>query len=164
MKKYKGLIIAGVVLAALAAFCLWYTRPRSWRDIAEARDEETTSLSASNNEPYFNSAEDFGFYVWIMDADQAEGAAIEAVTQALDSHTCRASLRNLFSGLRNGYSIDHTGGSVHLGIVLDNEHWEAPSVFGNGQVYFGNDLYYVDSGLYQELAQIVREYGTFRED
>lgn len=163
MKKWKWPIAAGAALAVLAAFCLWYTRPRSWRDIAGAQNEEITSLAASNVASYWRSAEDFGFDVWKMDADQAEGAAIEAVTRAFDGHSYRASLGNLFLPFKDGYSIDDPGGSIHLSMVLRNPHWETPSVYGNGQVYFSSGFYYTDQGLYEELARIIQAYGTFQE-
>lgn len=166
-QKRNILIGIGAVLAVIALFCLWYTRPRSWRDIAAAQDEEITSLAASLSVPFFHSdgsEPKFGWDIWNLDADQAKGAAIEAVTQTLDRHTYRASLGNLLSRFKDGYSVDNPGGTLHLSMVLKYPHWETPSVYENGQVYFDSDRYYFDKGLYEELAQIIQKYGTLQED
>lgn len=64
MKKHKGFIIAGVVLAALAAFCLWYSFvPKSWADIIGTDQTDSFSFSGSVLYDVSEEVKEYGSYL-----------------------------------------------------------------------------------------------------
>lgn len=188
-RNKKIAVISAVSAAALivlfcVSFCLWYVQPRSWDTLTKERDVD--NMAASLLQYYFRTYGpygeiDHGWDVWNMNAEQAEGAALEAVLDELRSGSYRASLKNLVP--KSIFPLDGRISSVsYLTLVFiweapgkenptaDND-WGSLTVFDNGNVIldawmtgYHSHLYHTDSGLYERLAPIIQEYGTFRED
>lgn len=158
MKKHKGLIIAGVVLAALAAYCLWYTHvPRSWADI----DGVSQPIHLSKISLSFHVDGDTTGYHELPGSHPAA----QAVVSALEGHTYQADLVNL-----NPIPQDpvHVPGVDSLSLMIPTpEKRIAVAIRSNGQLY--TDIisssprcysYQTDSDLFQEVLDILLEYGT----
>ena len=188
-RNKKIAVISAVSAAALivlfcVSFCLWYVQPRSWDTLTKERDVDNMAASLLQYyfRPYGPYGEiDHGWDVWNMNAEQAEGAALEAILDELRSGSYRASLKNLVP--KSIFPLDGRISSVsYLTLVFiweapgkenptaDND-WGSLTVFDNGNVIldawmtgYHSHLYYTDSGLYERLAPIIQEYGTFRED
>lgn len=155
MKKHKGLIIAGVVLAALAAiaaYCLWYTHvPRSWADVSGGG--QINSLSC-----------------WIYHDTgpvEVEGThpAAQAVISALEKRTYQAGLVNLSP---IPLDPDHEPGVDSISLMMPTPKKRITvAIRSNGQ--FFTDIisssprcysYQTDPELYQEVLDILLEYST----
>lgn len=160
MKKHKGLIIAGVVLAVLAAYCLWYTHvSRSWADISGAGQINSLSWSI-----YYDDGKLQGHSTDRLEIDGAHPAA-QAVIRALEKHTYRANMVNLNPIPQDP---DHVPGvdSISLYISTTKKRVTA-GIRSNGQFY--TDIisssprcysYQTDTELFQEVLDILLEYGT----
>src|SRR5699024_8056652 len=90
--KKKWLILAAVA-AALVLFALWYTRPRSWAEVAGQR--AFTSLNAQYQE-ITAEAGGTAFHVWELEIREPGEEAMEALMSALRAGRYRATLGNLW--------------------------------------------------------------------
>ena len=90
MKKKTKVILA--VLAVILVFCLWYTRPRSFEELAGKGSITFVSMIAQipgveYGEPYIN--------VWMVDGDEDHGYVNSGIEDILKSCKYRVSLRSL---------------------------------------------------------------------
>ena len=169
-KRRNILIAAAFAVLAAAALCLWYARPRSWDSLTKSRS--VSNMAASLSDYYFRiSGEniDHGWDIWSMDADQADGPALEAVLRALKGSAYRASFRNLIP--KDVFSLENVQSFADLVFVWEDPDWGSVRVYDDGRVVlsgwmtgYSNHLYYSDSALYQRLAPIIQEYGTFQNE
>lgn len=160
MKKHKGLIIAGVVLATLAVYCLWYTLvPKSWADVF--KKGQISSLS-----------------VFVLYGDQSEDIHLEvhgghpaaqAIISALEGHTYQADLANLSPIPRGSISVPGADALAFLAHTQDNR-LEGFIIYSNGQ--FATEListswscrsYKTDPELFQEVFGVFQKYATAQE-
>ncbi len=162
MKKRNWLIAAGAALAVIIAFCLWYTRPRSWGSLTGPVTDEVASLSGGVTELYRQTADDgrinSGFRSWLIQQEEAEGPATQAILDAFQSHSYRKSLRNL-----NPW--DDKAGTANVvltGIIWSDKTYRSFSLCDDGQLFCGGVRYSTDAELYRELAAIIQEYGTLQ--
>lgn len=157
MKKHRGLIIAGVVVAALAAYCLWYTHvPRSWADI------DGVSQPIHLSKIYLSLYAD-GDTTGYHELPGSHPAA-QAVISALENHTYRAGLVNL-----NPIPQDpvHVPGVDILDLTIPTpEKRIMVAICSNGQFYTDTlsssprcYSYQTDTDLFQEVLDILQEYG-----
>lgn len=164
-KRRKKIAIAAAVLAVIVLACLWYTRPQSWKGLTNAAPEEVTSLSGSLSVYYFHVDDkgsiDHGWDIWLMQADQAGGAATQAVMEALQSYSYRKSMKNLIS--RDSWNLRGGTNSVKAGLVLSNSDFITFDIYNNGWMFIDGELYNTDGELYDQLAPILQAYGTFQE-
>lgn len=179
-KKNVRTICVASVLALIAAFCLWYTWPRSWTRVAGT--DPVGGLSAILTTYRFNFEDDrfeekLGWNIWGLDDEDADADVTAALVNALNSHTYRSSLSNLLNNTpfgRDGYSSSgNIAGFVKLSLYIqDRQEWILLSLWDNGDVIYnayGTDgrsadiLYRTDPALYEELAEIVQEYGTLED-
>lgn len=153
------------VVGSIALLCLWYVWPRGWNTLTGPVTDEVTGLSGAVTELYFqtsvNGEVDVGFHSWLIQWEEAEGPAAESILEAFQNHSYRKSLRNLNPWDDSGTD---SANCVLIGIIWSDETYRSFSVCDNGQMFCGGDRYYTDEKLYQELTQIVQEYGTFQED
>lgn len=151
------------LLAAAVAFCFWYMWPRSWEKLTGPDSREVTSLSCCLSTIRYETQEDgkvdTGFDFWIVQGEQAMGTPTDAVLGAFKSFSYRKSLQNLIP--RDSW--DGTADYVQAGIVWDYAGYKSVHVSSDGRVLFEHKLYYTNKELYDELARLVREYGTLQE-
>lgn len=115
MKKRTKIILA--ILAMILVFCLWYTRPRSFEDLAGAGNITSVSVIAQisgveNGEPYIN--------VWMVDSHEDRSYVNSGIEDILKSCKYRVSLRSLlpFSSV---YEISGKGDLlINIVAVLDD--------------------------------------------
>lgn len=159
MKKHKGLIIAGVVLAALVAYCLWYTLvPKSWANISGAGQINSLSWSI-----YYDDGKLQGHSTDRLKVQGTHPAA-QAVISALENHTYRADLVNLNPIPQDP---DHVPGVDILSLMMYTpEKLITVDIRSNGQFYTDTlsssprcYSYQTDTGLFQEVLDIFQKYG-----
>lgn len=90
MKKRTKIILA--ILAVVLVFCLWYTRPRSFEDLAGEGNITSVSMIAQipgveNGKPYIN--------VWMVDSHEDRSYVNSGIEDILKSCKYRVSLRSL---------------------------------------------------------------------
>lgn len=90
MKKKTKIILAA--LAVVLVFCLWYTRPRSFEELAGNGSITSISVIAQtsgieNGKPYIN--------VWMVDGDEDHDYVNSGIEDILRSCKYRVSLRSL---------------------------------------------------------------------
>lgn len=166
--RRKTLLTAIALLAVAAAVCLWYTRPQSWTEVAGAESATSLAGSAMASDIDYSAGYSQGTTdVWKLDAEQAEGEAMEAILAAFQDSSYRARLINPIRALF-GRKITETDveGSIHLVIVWNDPRWATVVVYSGGLVRIGGWIaprgmeYQADSGLYQRLAELFQTYGT----
>ena len=160
--KKKWIILAAVA-AALVLFALWYTRPRSWAEVAGQR--AFTSLNAQYQEI---SAEAGGtaFHVWELEIREPGEEAMEALMSALRAGRYRATLGNLW---RSGERF--SGNSQEI-VYLSGAMEETEAFFcgltARGEMFVADDggflLYTADDGRCDAVASLIREYGVLRNE
>lgn len=177
MKKHKGLIIAGVVVAVLAVFCLWYTRPRSWAELAgsDKVDAVSGSLMECSFRPSENWETDPPWDNWRLEEAAGDADAARLILNALRGSSYRADLGNLRNYTPFPREILEGKGSdtIHLTLFTQQRRqYISFTLDSGGQVNIytswqsrgGIIVYQADDGLYQTLANLVREYGTLEKD
>lgn len=164
MKKHKGLIIAGVVLAALAAFCLWYTLvPKSWADIIGT--DQTDSISFSGSVLYDVSEEVKEYGSYHLGVPNKHPAA-QAIASALEGHEYRASLSNLSPISRDRIEVPGAD-ALQFYLRIQGGLFNMVTIYSNGQVVTGGITsrlegcrsYQTETDLFQQVFDILREYG-----
>ena len=90
MKKKTKIILA--ILAVVLVFCLWYTRPRSFEELAG--DGSITSVSVIAQTPGIENG-DLNINVWMVDGDEDHGYVNSGIEDILKSCKYRVSLRSL---------------------------------------------------------------------
>lgn len=158
MKKHKGLTIAGVVVAALVVFCLWYTHvPRSWADIdGVSQPIHLSKISLS----LYADGDTTGYH-------ELPGShpAAQAIIGALENHTYRAGLVNLNPIPQDPVRVP---GVDSLSLMIPTpEKLITVAIRSNGQLYTDTlsssprcHSYQTDTSLLQEVFSIFEEYGT----
>lgn len=155
------------LLAALAAFCLWYTRPRAWAEIT-GEDAEVLFASLTMADPDWDAdtaQEKLGYLHWqIKQNGPRREEAGEQLLQVLERYTFRASLNSLIprDGISMGWRDDVTAA------VTWGEDGTRFFYFGEtGKMIshngWGYDIYHCDPALFDELVEIVRTYGAPEE-
>ena len=171
MKK-KGVLIAAAVLAGLIAAGLWYTRPRSFHDITGTQ-QEAGSLSIT----FLDYSGQKNASTWLLEYEPLDSPAAGKILRALDENTYRVDLGSLLEYLpfTNNQVIgreasdgdgdmilrlDSSDRRAFHKIILDNHGVMLLDLPGGGPALRCR----ADPELFQELAQLMREYGTFQED
>lgn len=165
-KRRIGIACALSLLAAAVAFCFWYTRPQTWAEIT-GEDVRVDYASCDLINPDWDAesaSTKLPFLFWqIRQEDPRSEEAGDAILQVLDRYTFRASLESLIPG----DSIDVGGNTVNIHMIWGEKD--------GGFFYFGEDnkvgtfrgwgreIYRFDPALFDELIQIVQEYGTLQE-
>lgn len=166
MKKHKGLIIgliiAGVVLAVLAAYCFWYTHvPKSWADI----DGVNQPIHLSNISLYLYADGDTTGHHGLPGSHPAA----QAIISALENHTYQADLVNLNPIPQDPVPAPEVD-SLSL-MMSTPEKRITVAINSNGQFY--TDIisssprcysYQTDTDLFQEVLDILHEYGVLEEN
>lgn len=115
MKKKRIAALAVLVLTLI--FCLWYTRPRSFGDLAGAGNITSVSVIAQisgieTGEPYIN--------VWMVDSQEGRGYVNSGIEDILKSCKYRVSLRSLFP-FPSVYDIPGKGEIlINIAAVMDD--------------------------------------------
>lgn len=115
MKKKRTAAFAVVILALI--FCLWYTRPRSFEDLAGEGSMTSVSVIAQisgieTGEPYIN--------VWMVDSQEGRGYVNSGIENILKSCKYRASLRSLLP-FPSVYEIPGNGEIlINIAAVMDD--------------------------------------------
>lgn len=155
-------IVLAAVAVALAAFCLWYTRPQSWAGVSGQR--RLADPRAACQEIVW-SASTPSFQNWELPERGAEEAG-EAVLAAFQAGRYRASLGNLWA-FRGGFDSDAQGMVRLVAAVGETELFscwltkrEELFVYDGGRVL----TYTADAGRYDAVASLVREYGVLLEE
>lgn len=165
MKKYKGLIIAGVVLAALAAFCLRYTLvPKSWADIIGTDQTDSFSFSGSVLYDVSEEVKEYGSYHLAV---PNKHPAAQAIANALEKHEYRASLSNLSPITRDRIEVPGAD-ALQFYLRIQGGLFNLVTIYSNGQVVTGGITsrpegcrsYQAETVLFQQIFDILREYGA----
>lgn len=173
-KRRIGIACVASLLALIVVFCLWYTRPQTWMEIT---GEDVAVLAASlcrispdwDAEP---SMEKLKYEFWnIRQNDPRREEAGGKLLQVLNRYTFRAKLESLLP--RSSVGLDsrdyvtihmswRNDGRIHT--IQDEKDLAAFHFGDSGKVgYFrgwGYAVYRFDPALYDELTQLVLEYGT----
>ena len=166
MKKHRGLIIAGVVLAALTVFCLWYTRPQGFLSITGSQ-QNVESLTASlllYSIDYSHGSSRGDTKIWELNEEQSQGHVKQIIIESLvNDSDYRAKLSNLLpfpkntTGTSSGDILLRLFSQDHFTTVILGSHGEMlvrPA--GEERMY----LYHADPELFQGLAEVVQCYGS----
>lgn len=173
VNKKKGLIIAAILFAAVLLAVVWTVWPRSWDNMVG--NHTPTSLTVT--------LIDFGLPnpntdIWKLSAEQAEGAAVDAIMDALRGSSYRGRLGNiisysLFKNASHSYSLDRKNSDGYVNILLvDGPEWSAHlTVYSGGLAEFGRSdgtegllFYETSGGLYDTLSGILKEYGALQDE
>ena len=157
--KKKVLITAAALLAVLVLAGLWHIRPRSWESLFGTAEVQNLSgrislFTLDNRGAHIDS--------WSLTPTQAEGAAAQAIMDALRSGSYRAKLVSLLPGRYNALGA----GSVHLAVNFDGAQWVTVSMFDDGLVLFTSPdsgryrIYQTDPQRYIDVANLIQENGT----
>ena len=121
--KKKVLLTAAALLAVLVLAGLWHIRPRSWESLFGTAEVQNLSGQIS-----LFTLDNRGVHIdsWSLTPTQAEGAAAQAIMDALRSGSYRAKLVSLLPGRYNALGA----GSVHLAVNFDGAQWVTVSVGG----------------------------------
>lgn len=165
MKK-KGLILAGAAAAAIALFCLWYTRPRTWAEIT-GKDVRVQFASVTLADPDWDAdtaLEKLSYQHWqLRQEDPGFDEAAGAILQALEQRTFRADLDSLIprDQISLGWSDDITTsmawGAENRGFFNFGD--DGRVISSNG---WGYAIYHGDPALFGELVDILQTYGTLQ--
>lgn len=118
----KKIILA--VLAVVLVFCLWYTRPRSFEDLAG--NGNITSVSVVAQIPGVENG-DLSFNIWMVDSHEDRGYVNSGIEYILKSCKYRVSLRSLLP-FPSSYEIPGEG------VILIN----IAAVMDDGSFFTGN--------------------------
>lgn len=163
-KRLLGIACALSLLAAAVAFCAWYTRPQTWAEIT-SEDVCVDYAGTDILNPDWGSetaGAKLRFLHWqIRQEDPRLEEAGGAILQVLGRYTFRASLESLLPG----DSIDVGGDTVNIHIVWGEKdggffYFGDNNKVGTFRSRRGREIYHFDPALFDELVQIVQEYGT----
>lgn len=170
MKK-KVFMIAAALLAAAVLFCLWYTRPRSWTELAgiDEVDAISGSLTEYHPRPSENGETTPLWDDWRLDEIEDGAEASGLIQNALKESSYRADLGNLRNDTPFPRTILHGKGSDVIHLVLHHQTGTVTlDVDSGGQmsIYTSNGIaaYQADDALYGALANIVHMYGALQEN
>lgn len=163
-KKRAAVICAGAVLAAILAAFGWYSRPRSWTELAgEGAAVCMAGMSVpDNNWDAGTALEKLDYEIWSL--READGEINRAFLEVLERFRFRKRLESLTAG--DGVSL---GGSGYVMVaVTAGEEADFFYFAENGRVVasaagHGYGIYSSDPALRDALAQVVRAYGTLQE-
>lgn len=115
MKKKMKIILA--ILAVVLVFCLWYTRPRSFEELAGDGHITSVSISAGiagnrNGKAYTHA--------WIVDSNEGRDYVNSGIEDILKSCKYRVSLRSLLP-FPSSYSISGKKDILFITIMADME-------------------------------------------
>lgn len=115
MTKKKKAALAVLVLAVM--FCLWYTRPRSFEDLAGAGNITSVSVVAQTS-GIENG--DLSFNIWMVDSHEDRGYVNSGIEDILRSCKYRVSLRSLLP-FPSSYEIPGEGDIlINIAAVMDD--------------------------------------------
>ena len=166
-KRNVKIVCVLSLLAALTAFCLWYTRPRAWTEIA-GEDVQIGFASLTMADPDWDAdtaEEKLNYLHWkIRQDDPSLEEAAGEILQILERYTFRAQLRSLLprDGLTMGYR-DGITTRMAWGEERRFFYFGDPGV-ANSPNDWGHDIYDCDPALFDELARVVQAYGTLQEN
>lgn len=148
-RKWK--IMLGV-LAVLIVFCLWYTRPRSFEELAgDGKITFISMLAMESNPPV-------GISVWGLDGDESHSEIISEAADILESGKYRASLINLIPFL----SVPDTTKQVNIDITKDNDFFFWADFSGSTAVFHFDEheiVYNLNDSVTEKLFAYTQEFG-----
>ena len=167
-KRNVKIVCVLSLLAALTAFCLWYTRPRTWTEIT---GEDVRIGLAHLTMPDLDweadtAMEKLGYKHWKLDQDDPSLVEVNAaILQILERHTFRASLDSLVP--RDSIHMG-AGGDLTVFMKWGEENSRFFYFMDTGKAFtskdWGWDIYQSDPALFDELAELVQTYGVPQED
>lgn len=126
MKKKTKIILA--ILAVVLVFCLWYTRPRSFEELAG--DGRITSVSVTAGFVGNRNGKAYS-HVWIVDSSEGRDYVNSGIEDILKSCKYRVSLKSLLP-FSSSYSISGKNDIFFISIAAVME--DGSSFFGH---YYG---------------------------
>lgn len=146
-RKWK---IALGVLAVLIVFCLWYTRPRSFGELAGGGEATFISMVAMESNP------PIGISAWEMDSDESR---MEEVIEILESSKYRASLIDLIPFLPGPNATKQ----VNIVVTQDGDGFFWISCWGSVADFHFDDkkaVYHLNDSVTEELFAYTQEFGV----
>lgn len=140
------------VLAVLIVFCLWYTRPRSFEELAGGRKAIFISMIAMESDP------PAGISAWGMDSDES----CREIIEILESSKYRASLIDLIPFL----PAPNDTKQVNIDVTQDGDGFFWINCRGSVAVFHFDDkeaVYHLNGSVTEELFAYAREFGTKME-
>ncbi len=163
MKKKTKIILA--ILALVLVFCLWYTRPRSFEDLAG--DGKIKSISVTTTATVFTDGS-AGFDVWTVDDRDGPESVCEELGAIMKSCKYRVSLRSLLVSIQSlfsdGYPIpgDESAPMIHVAAVLEDDN-TVFAIYKGATVTFMVDSAVIakasDKEIGDKLLAYVQEFG-----
>lgn len=170
-KKRNAITGAALVLAAIALFCLWYTRPRKLAALLGGWSPDNMAAAMMDLAPIVSEDGEVksNIDIWLLNGVAAGDPAMEDIWSALENATCRARLRSLVPVLQDGFeSYDGISGQVSFIFVLDKDESSSFNLMDNGEITLRSDgqpaYLRADGELYTALSRLVMEYGELKKD
>lgn len=160
-KKWKAAL---GVLAVLVIFCLWYTRPRSFEELALRGKIDNMAASAVVTDFSSGLAD---MKSWDIDSHEGRDTVIEDMEAILNSCKYRVSLRSFFTFLdsfRGSYSIPGDKGDPFIvwGAVLEDGSTVSAQYRGSTVSITTNNRIIAkatDKEIGDKLAAYIQEFG-----
>lgn len=172
VKIVRMVSVLAVLLAAVLAFCLWYTRPQSWAELTGITDQS----DALSGRYLTYSGELADIVSWDLDEVDGGDDIAQKILNELNAVSYRASLRNITDRIPSPITIHRNRGGIgHISLFIraqDHQSGASIDLFVNGEVDLYtfspskiNDrvTYQTDGKLFDALAALIQEYGAFRE-
>lgn len=179
-KRRTICILLALGLGLIILFCLWYTLvSRSWADISRVKQIKSLSgyygytdeVSYLNDDPAQGGTRTIGKYC-ISDMGSSDPAA-QVIINALEGRSYRAGLGNLRPALFLPDRVSVAGADkLSLYLHTQNRGLMLVTIYSNGLLAIGGLTsmtpegclsYQTDTGLYQEVFEIVQEYSRYEQ-
>ncbi len=144
--------IALGALTLVVIFCLWYTRPRSFGELAG--DEKITFVSMLAIE----SSPPAGISAWGLDGDESRREVIREAAEILESGKYRASLINLIPFL----PAPETTKKININVTQDNDSFWIDFMGSTAVFHFDEQeiVYNLNDSITEKLFAYTQEFGV----
>lgn len=170
------LVPLALVLVAAVLFCFWYTRPRSWTELAGTGEVDAVigGLTEYNFQPSEDWETNSPWDFWKLDETDVDAEVLGLILYTLKGSSYRADLGNLRNytpfprTTLNGKGMD----TIHLTLLTQQRsQYVSFSLDSGGQATIYTSLdsgsgifaYQADEDLHQLLAGLIRQYGSLEE-
>ena len=158
MKKKTKIILA--ILAVILVFCLWYTRPRSFEELAG--DGHITSVSIAAGTAGNRNGEAYT-HAWIVDSNEGRDYVNSGIEDILKSCKYRVSLRSLLP-FPSSYNISGKKNIlfINIGLVMEDGSFFTGGFYGaSARLDFDKTMVVraTDKDISEKLLAYAQEFG-----
>ena len=144
--------IALGALTLVVIFCLWYTRPRSFGELAGDGKITFVSMLAIKSSP------PAGISAWGLDGDESRSEVIREAAEILESGKYRASLINLILFL----PAPETTKKININVTQDNDSFWIDFMGSTAVFHFDEQeiVYNLNDSITEKLFAYTQEFGV----